>query len=215
MALFGRTRDVNLIKTINRELLGDVITQQASFYKVRLEETTFNLYGEAAGGKFYDGPVIFNCLVGAFSGLFYSFRLINYTFCDFKKGNKSLYLTLNKINYNSSFYTNSSLAGTFSIFFLFIFSYLITYFLVKYFISGNYLFSDYMNTTILSNYYSIISSYNGYLLNFSFVNLTVTSIALAFFFSKYRKVQRIHNIFKCLFTVIVWVLFLFIFYNFL
>ena len=33
------------------------------FYKVRLEETTFNLYGEAAGGKFYDGPVIFNCLV--------------------------------------------------------------------------------------------------------------------------------------------------------
>ena len=63
MALFGRTRDVNLIKTINRELLGDVITQQASFYKVRLEETTFNLYGEAAGGKFYDGPVIFNCLV--------------------------------------------------------------------------------------------------------------------------------------------------------
>lgn len=159
--------------------------------------------------------VIFNCLVGAFSGLFYSFRLINYTFCDFKKGNKSLYLTLNKINYNSSFYTNSSLAGTFSIFFLFIFSYLITYFLVKYFISGNYLFSDYMNTTILSNYYSIISSYNGYLLNFSFVNLTVTSIALAFFFSKYRKVQRIHNIFKCLFTVIVWVLFLFIFYNFL
>ena len=63
MALFGRTRDVNLIKTINREFLGDVITQQASFYKVRLEETTFNLYGEAAGGKFYDGPVIFNCLV--------------------------------------------------------------------------------------------------------------------------------------------------------
>ena len=63
MALFGRTRDVNLIKTINRELLGDVITQQASFYKVRLEETTFNLYGEASGGKFYDGPIIFNCLV--------------------------------------------------------------------------------------------------------------------------------------------------------
>ena len=63
MALFGRTRDVNLIKTINRELLGDVITQQCSFYKVRLEETTFNLYGEAAGGKFYDGPIIFNCLV--------------------------------------------------------------------------------------------------------------------------------------------------------
>lgn len=159
--------------------------------------------------------VIFNSLVGAFSGLFYSFRLINYTFCDFKKGNKNLYLTLNRTNYNSSFYTNSSIAGTFSIFFLFVFSYIITYFLVKYFISGNYLFSDYMNTTMLSNYYSIVSSYNGYLLNFSFINLTVVSISLAFFFSKYRKVQRVYNIFKYFFTIILYILFLFIFYNFL
>ena len=45
MALFGRARDINLFTTINRELLGDVITQQCSFYKLRLEETTFNLYG--------------------------------------------------------------------------------------------------------------------------------------------------------------------------
>ena len=57
MALFGRSRDINLFTTINRELLGDIITQQCSFYKIRLEETTFNLYGEAAGGKFYDGPI--------------------------------------------------------------------------------------------------------------------------------------------------------------
>lgn len=63
MALFGRQRDINLFTTINRELLGDVITQQCSFYKLRLEEATFNLYGEASGGKFYDGPTIFNCLV--------------------------------------------------------------------------------------------------------------------------------------------------------
>jgi hypothetical protein len=63
MALFGRARDINLFTTINRELLGDVITQQCSFYKLRLEQTTFNLYGEAAGGKFYDGPTLFNCLL--------------------------------------------------------------------------------------------------------------------------------------------------------
>jgi hypothetical protein len=63
MALFGRSRDINLFTTINRELLGDVINQQCSFYKLRLEQTTFNLYGEAAGGKFYDGPTIFNCLI--------------------------------------------------------------------------------------------------------------------------------------------------------
>lgn len=63
MALFGRQRDINLFTTINRELLGDIITQQCSFYKLRLEETIFNLYGEASGGKFYEGPILFNCLV--------------------------------------------------------------------------------------------------------------------------------------------------------
>jgi len=63
MALFGGTRDVNLINKFNRELLGNIITQQCSVYKLRLQETTFNLYGEAAGGKFYDGPTIFNVLI--------------------------------------------------------------------------------------------------------------------------------------------------------
>ena len=63
MAMFARQRDVSLVRTINRELLGNVITQQASFYQFKLEETKVNIYGEAAGEKFYDGPFIFNCLI--------------------------------------------------------------------------------------------------------------------------------------------------------
>jgi len=63
MALFGGTRDINLFKKVNRELLGDIITQQCSVYKLKLQETTFNLYGEAAGGKFYNGPTLFNVLI--------------------------------------------------------------------------------------------------------------------------------------------------------
>ena len=43
--------------------MGDIITQQASFYKYKLEETKVNMYGEAAGEKFFDGPYIFNCLI--------------------------------------------------------------------------------------------------------------------------------------------------------
>ena len=39
MALFGGQRDVNLIKKINRELMGDIITQQCAFYKYKLEQT--------------------------------------------------------------------------------------------------------------------------------------------------------------------------------
>ena len=63
MALFGGRRDVSLLRSINREVMGDIITQQASFYKYKLEETKINMYGEAAGEKFFDGPYIFNCLI--------------------------------------------------------------------------------------------------------------------------------------------------------
>ena len=63
MALFGRQRDINLFTTIARELVGDVITQQCAFYKYRLDQTTINIYGEAAEDKYFEGPVLFNCLV--------------------------------------------------------------------------------------------------------------------------------------------------------
>ena len=59
--MFGRSRDVNLIIKFNRELMGDIVNQQSSFYKYKLEQTKVNMYGEASGEKFYDGPFIFNC----------------------------------------------------------------------------------------------------------------------------------------------------------
>ena len=61
--MYGSSRDVSLVRHLNRELMGDIITQQASFYKFKLKETIPNVYGEAPGEKFYDGPFIFNCLV--------------------------------------------------------------------------------------------------------------------------------------------------------
>lgn len=61
--MFGRSRDVDLIIGLNREIMGDIITQQSSFYKYKLEQTKVNMYGEASGEKFYDGPFIFNCLI--------------------------------------------------------------------------------------------------------------------------------------------------------
>jgi hypothetical protein len=62
-AMFGGLRDVSLIRKMNRELLGNIITQQAAFYKYKLQETKVNLYGEAAGVKYYDGPFLLNCLI--------------------------------------------------------------------------------------------------------------------------------------------------------
>ena len=63
MALFGTQRDVSLIRNINRELLGDIITQQCAVYKLNLGETRVNIYGESSGAKYYEDPVLLNVLL--------------------------------------------------------------------------------------------------------------------------------------------------------
>ena len=63
MAIFGSIRDASLVRHLNRELLHDVITQQCGIYQFKLEETKVNIYGEAAGEKYYDGPFLFNVLI--------------------------------------------------------------------------------------------------------------------------------------------------------
>ena len=63
MALFGTQRDVSLLRHINRELLGDIISQECIYYQFKTEDTKVNLYGEASGAKYYGEPVILNMLV--------------------------------------------------------------------------------------------------------------------------------------------------------
>ena len=63
MALFGGERDISLFRHLNRELLGEIITQQCVYYKFKLAETKTNMYGETAGEKYYHDPVIMNALV--------------------------------------------------------------------------------------------------------------------------------------------------------
>ena len=43
--------------------MGNIITQQCALYQFKLEETKVNIYGEAAGAKFYNGPFLFNVLI--------------------------------------------------------------------------------------------------------------------------------------------------------
>jgi hypothetical protein len=62
-ALFGKIRDINLFKSINSELLDDIISQQCAFYKFKLAETQVNIYGESTGEKYYEGPILLNCLI--------------------------------------------------------------------------------------------------------------------------------------------------------
>jgi len=64
MALFGSSRDSLLIKSINRELIGRIVQQQIGYYKINLDSTTINLYGES-NSKYYNPPVLLNCLINA------------------------------------------------------------------------------------------------------------------------------------------------------
>jgi hypothetical protein len=63
MALFGSARDISLFRHVNRELLWDIITQQCVFYQLKADETKVNIYGEAAGAKYYAEPVLLNMLI--------------------------------------------------------------------------------------------------------------------------------------------------------
>lgn len=63
MALFGRHRDISLFRHLNRELIGDIVTQQCSFYKYKLNENSVNIYGETVGENYFMGPVLLNCRI--------------------------------------------------------------------------------------------------------------------------------------------------------
>jgi len=63
MALYGTSRDVSLFRHINRELLHDIITQQCVYYQFKTAETKVNIYGEAAGARYYEEPVLLNVLI--------------------------------------------------------------------------------------------------------------------------------------------------------
>ena len=56
MALFGGSRDASLLRTLNKELINDVIDTEVYYYKIILDETKVNLYGEGKD-KSYFNPV--------------------------------------------------------------------------------------------------------------------------------------------------------------
>ena len=63
-------RDLDVFTRVNKELIGDIrlgkdgiINQQVVLYKVSVQDTQTNMYGEAAGGKKWKNGVKFACLV--------------------------------------------------------------------------------------------------------------------------------------------------------
>ena len=62
MSIFGSQRDFALITKMNRALLRDIIEQEIGYYKISLEDTQANIYGEALE-KVFNDPVLLQCLI--------------------------------------------------------------------------------------------------------------------------------------------------------
>ena len=60
--IFGSVSDVGTLLHIGRELVSDVVEQEVLYYKICLQKTEDNLYGEAME-KFYWTPIKLNCLI--------------------------------------------------------------------------------------------------------------------------------------------------------
>jgi len=58
MALYGGSRDISLFRNVNRELMGNIVSQEVIYYKYNINTTKTNMYGESIEGRNFSSPVI-------------------------------------------------------------------------------------------------------------------------------------------------------------
>ena len=63
MALYGGARDISMFRRVNRELMGNIISQEVVFYKYNVTTTKTNMYGESVEGRNFADPIILFALV--------------------------------------------------------------------------------------------------------------------------------------------------------
>lgn len=62
MALFGGMRDAKFLASINSELINAIIDTEIEFYKMIVESSNSNMYGESESKSYYDS-ILIPCLV--------------------------------------------------------------------------------------------------------------------------------------------------------
>jgi hypothetical protein len=62
MALFGGKRDAIFVASINSEVINAIIDTEIEFYKIHVESSNSNLYGESVNKSYYNS-ILIPCLV--------------------------------------------------------------------------------------------------------------------------------------------------------
>lgn len=62
MALFGGKRDAKLIASFNAELLNAIVDTEIEFFKLVVESSNSNIYGESNAKSYYDS-ILIPCLI--------------------------------------------------------------------------------------------------------------------------------------------------------
>jgi hypothetical protein len=63
MALYGGARDISMFRKVNRELMGNIISEEVIYYKYNVTTTKTNMYGESVEGRNFADPVVLFALV--------------------------------------------------------------------------------------------------------------------------------------------------------
>ena len=62
MPLFGGSRDISLFRTMNKELINDIIQTELGYYKFVLQDSETNVYGESDKKVYYE-PLLIPALI--------------------------------------------------------------------------------------------------------------------------------------------------------
>lgn len=159
--------------------------------------------------------VLANCLIGALTGLFYSYRLYYNVFFDIKKSKKMLYVHTLENNLNSKFYSNINFAAYIAIFCLMFVSYVIILYCVYIYLSSELNFSNFGNYFIYTSFMDNLNSSSNFLLNLSIINWIVIFLGIAIIFTPWRSIFIRSNYIDSYFYFVTFCLWFFIFYFFI
>lgn len=153
--------------------------------------------------SYFNSFILTICLFGALTGLFYSYKLVEHVFFDFKKAKKYIYHRYNRINLykHNTYYLVNSKNAVFAIKYLFLSAYIICFI---YFFNMK-TSSLYFDSLLLTNatFLDLMYDNNNFLWNLTFLNWLVLSLFVFVLYSIWRSTIIYLKVYNNFFTLLL------------